>query len=217
MPSTPLDAYGLLISAIKDPNPVLFMNPKSLMRVRGDEKIPGEPDDDKKLRSMIDMPVDMSAGARSGWKPRWPALEEYSVPIGVGRLVHEGRDATIVSYGRLLPICKQLATKLNGEGFSLDVIDLRSMYPYDWQMIKKSIEKTGRVLFVNEETEVTNFAEHLSYRVTKELFYQLHAAPRVLAGKNVPGVGLHPNLEEATLPQAADVEREIRELVKEMP
>ena len=84
-------------------------------------------------------------------------------------------------------------------------------------MIKSSVEKTGRVLFVNEDTEVTNFGEHLVYRVTQELFYDLLSRPRVVAGKNVPGIGLHPNLEDASVPQKHDIEIAIREICAEVP
>lgn len=214
LPSTPLDAFGLMISAIKDPNPVLFLNPKALMRVRGTELIPGEPADEKELKAMIDQPVD---DRKTGWQPRWPKLEEYEIPIGEGKITREGDRATIVSYGRTLPLCNKVADMLREEGVGIEVIDLRSLYPYDWQMMKASISKTGRVLFVNEDTEVTNFGEHLCYRATTELFYQLLARPRVLAGKNVPGVGLHPNLEEATVPHLEDILHEMRELLSEVP
>ncbi len=84
-------------------------------------------------------------------------------------------------------------------------------------MIKSSVEKTGRVVFVNEDTEVTNFAEHLSYRVVQELFYNLLARPKVVAGKHVPGIGLHPNLEDASVPQKHDIEQAIREVCMEVP
>lgn len=213
MPSNPLDSYGLMLSAIKDPNPVLFLKSKALMRVKGDDLIPGEPDDEKDLKSRIDAPI----GDRSKWKPRWPKVEEYLVPIGKAKITREGSNATIVTYGRHVLVANQLADKLKEEGIALEVIDLRSLYPYDWQAIKESIRKTGRVLFLNEDTEVTNFAEHLSFRVTKELFYELMAPPRVLAGKNLPGIGLHTNLEEASVPQIQDVEQEIRELLSEQP
>lgn len=213
MPSTPLDAYGLMISAIKDPNPVLFLKPKALLRVRGEELIPGEPTDERELKGMIDAPI----GDRSKWKARWPKLEEFEIPIGKGKLVREGADLTIVSYGRTLPLCVKAASELAQEGASVEVIDLRSLYPYDWGMIRESVRKTGRVLFVNEDTEVTNFGEHLSYRVTQELFYELMARPRVLAGKNLPGIGLHPNLEEASVPHLEDIVHEAREVLKEVP
>lgn len=213
MPSTPLDAYGLMISAIKDPNPVLFLKPKALLRVRGEELIPGEPSDEKELKAMIDAPI----GDRSKWKPRWPKLEEFEIPIGKGKIVRAGTDLTIVSYGRTLPLCVKAAADFSARGVSVEVIDLRSLYPYDWGMIRDSVRKTGRVLFVNEDTEVTNFGEHLSYRVTQELFYELLARPRVLAGKNLPGIGLHPNLEEASVPHLEDIVHEIEAIVSEVP
>lgn len=213
MPSNPLDAYGLLLSAIQDPNPVLYLNPKALMRVKGDDLIPGEPADEKELKAMIDAPI----GDRTSWKARWPKLEEYMVPIGQGKITREGNQLTVVTYGRHVLMVNEVVDRLQSEGYSVEVIDLRSIYPYDWQMIKTSIQKTGRVLFVNEDTEVTNFAEHLVFRCTQELFYDLLARPRVLAGKNIPGIGLHPNLEDATVPQKNDIEREIREILAEVP
>lgn len=213
MPSTSLDAYGLMLSAIVDPNPVLFLIPKALMRVRGEELIPGEPADEKQLKSMIDAPI----GDRSRWKPNWPQLQDYRVPIGQGKIIRQGEQVTVVSYGRMLLMCQEVATQLAEENMSVEVIDLRSIYPYDWQMIKESVQKTGRVLFVNEDTEVTNFAEHLVYRVTQECFYHLLARPMVVAGKNVPGIGLHPNLEDASVPQKHDIETAIRSLIHEVP
>lgn len=213
MPATPLDAYGLLLSCIKDPNPCLFLKPKALMRVRGEELIPGEPQDEKELKNKIDAPI----GDRSNWKAQWPSTTEYLVPFGKGKLTRTGDQITVVSYGRHLLMCNEVADKLKTEGFSIEVIDLRSIYPYDWQMIKTSVEKTGRVLFVNEDTEVTNFGEHLAYRVTQEVFYRLMAAPRVLAGKNVPGIGLHPNLEDNSVPQKSEIETLIREICAEVP
>lgn len=213
MPSNPLDAYGLLLSAIKDPNPVLFLKPKALMRIRGDELIPGEPESEKDLKAMIDAPI----GDRSKWKAKWPELEEYLVPIGKAKILKEGQDLTIVTYGRHVQICSQVVSELESQGHSVELIDLRSIYPYDWQAIKASIEKTGRVLFVNEDTEVTNFAEHLVYRCVQELFYSLLARPRVVAGKNVPGIGLHNNLEEASVPGGHEILTAATEILNETP
>src|SRR5579885_3112344 len=101
MPSTPLDAYGLMLSAIADPNPVMVLLPKALLRVRGDEKIPGEPADENELKELIDAPL----GDRSAWKPRWPDVQPYFVQLGVASLPREGEDVTLVSYGRTLPLC----------------------------------------------------------------------------------------------------------------
>lgn len=213
MPSTPLDAYGLMISAIEDPNPVLFLKPKALLRVRGQDLIPGEPESEKELKAMIDAPI----GDRSKWKPKWPKVEDFRVEIGKAKILREGQELTIVTYGRHSIFCTQVADELKEEGHSVEVIDLRSIYPYDWQAIKSSVEKTRKVLFVNEDTEVTNFAEHLAYRVTNELFYQLDAPPEVLAGKQLPGIGLHPHLEDASVPQVSEVKSSAKRLLAERP
>src|SRR6201996_3926708 len=86
MPSCAIDAYGLMLSAIIDPNPVLVLLPKALLRMRGDKLIPGEPEDQEDLKRRIDAPV----GDRTDWTPDWPAVEEYTVPIGSASLVREG-------------------------------------------------------------------------------------------------------------------------------
>lgn len=213
MPSTPLDAYGLLLAAIKDPNPVMYLKPKALLRVRGDELIPGEPTEEKKLREMIDAPI----GDRSQWKPRWPELKEHIVEIGKGRLCREGSDLTVVSYGRTLPLCVQAAKELTESGIDAEVIDMRSLWPYDWEMISESIRKTRKVLFVNEDTEVTNFGEHLYRRTVEEFFYELDAAPKLLAGAHVPGIGLADSLEMASVPQLANIKSAMEELAAEQP
>src|SRR6476620_7785834 len=85
MPSTALDAYGLMLSAIVDPNPVMVLLPKALLRVRGEEPIPGEPEDEDTLKEMIDAPV----GDRTHWAPRWPDVQGHFVPLGQASLVRE--------------------------------------------------------------------------------------------------------------------------------
>ena len=79
------------------------------------------------------------------------------------------------------------------------------------------MEKTGRALFVNEDTEVTNFGEHLLRRTVEELFYHLLAAPKLLAGKHIPGIGLADALEMASVPQLADITAAMRALAAEQP
>ena len=207
-PSNALDAYGLMLSAILDPNPVFYLKPKALLRVKSPEKIPGEPQDEKELKKRIDAPI---GEQRKNWKPDWPDLEQYTVPLGRACLVQEGEDITVVSFGRSLFLCQQAIKALD---MSVELIDLRTLYPYDWPAIKNSLQKTGRILFVNEDTEVANFGEHLAYRAVKEDFYHLLAPPTVLAGKQVPGVGLHPQLESATVPQVSDIQKEIKRIVQ---
>jgi len=213
LPSNPLEAYGLLLSAMQEENPVMFLPPKALMRVRGEELIPGEPEDPRELAKMIDAPL----GDRSKWKAKWPKLEPYMVPIGKGRIVREGSQLTVVSYGRMLLHCADAAKTLAEEGIDAEVIDLRTLWPYDWEMIKASVEKTGRVLFVNEDMEVTNFGEHLLRRTVEELFYKLLAPPRLIAGKFLPGIGLHDNLERASVPQLEEITAGMRELALQDP
>jgi len=211
-PSTPIDAYGLMLAAIKDDSPVLYLKPKALLRAKGAELIPGEPADEKTLKDMIDAPI----GDRTNWKPRWPALTDYTVEIGKAKVSRLGKDATVITHGRLAPVCLEVANAIAAEGAGdVEVIDLRSLAPYDWDTITASIRKTGRVVFVNEETEITNFAEHLIRRTVDELFYQLKVRPRLLAGKAVPGIGLSPVLEYASVPQKSDVDRTLRDLLSE--
>jgi len=208
MPSTPLDAYGLMLSACKQDNPVMYLPPKALLRIRGEEPIPGEPGDDRQLSRMIDAPL----GDRSRWVPRWPALADASIPLGKAKVVRAGEHLTVVSYGRTLPLCRKAAEQLAGEGISAEVIDLRTLWPYDWEAVRASVARTGKVLYVNEDTEVTNFGEHLVRRTVGELFYQLLAPPQLLAGKFLPGIGLADALEMASVPQLPDVAAAIRAL-----
>jgi 2-oxoisovalerate dehydrogenase E1 component beta subunit len=213
IPSTPLDAYGLLLTALAAPDPVMFLVPKALMRIRGDELIPGEPADARELSRRIDAPL----GDRSRWTPDWPAVERHEVPFGKARTVRAGRELSVVSYGRTLPLCAKAADALAAEGIDAEVIDLRTLCPYDWETVRASIEKTGRVLFVNEDTEVTNFGEHLVRRTVDELFYRLLAPPRLLAGAFVPGIGLADTLEAASVPQLPAIVEAIRAVASEEP
>ena len=213
MPSTPREAYGLLLSCIVDPNPCFFLVPKALMRVRGvpGEEIPGEPGDDRALSKMIDAPL----GDRSKWQPHWPDTPDLFIPFGEGRTVRQGRDLTVVSYGRLVAVCLKAAeqvSELSGGNVEVEVIDLRTLAPYDWSRVSESVARTGRVMIVNEDTEVTNFGEHLIRRVCDELFYSLLAPPKLLAGAHVPGIGLADNLEAATVPQLGTILQAMREL-----
>jgi 2-oxoisovalerate dehydrogenase E1 component beta subunit len=211
-----LDAYGLLIACMKDPNPTMFLKPKALMRLKGSDAIPGEPaltpEGDKQLKDMIDAPL----GDRSKWKARWPqGLTDYTVEIGSAKTVCTGDQVTVVSYGRTLPICVQAAARLKEEGLSVEVIDLRTLWPYDWTHISASIQKTGRVVFVNEDTEVTNFGEHLIRRTIEEHFYSLEARPKLIAGEFVPGVGLADPLEMSSVPQLNSITEGIRAVISE--
>jgi 2-oxoisovalerate dehydrogenase E1 component beta subunit len=215
MPSNPRDAYGLLLSAIRDPNPVMFLAPKALLRQKAlaGEELPGEPPDERQLNKMIDAPL----GDRTQWRPQWPNVEDLFIPIGEARTARKGRDVTVVCYGRMVQVCSKAAEELATEGIEVEVIDLRSLWPYDWKALTESIKRTHRVCFVNEETEVTNFGEHLIRRTVEELFYELYAPPRLLAGAQVPGIGLADNLEHASVPQKSGIVTALRELARHEP
>jgi 2-oxoisovalerate dehydrogenase E1 component beta subunit len=161
---------------------------------------------------MIDAPV----GDRSSWEPRWPDLKEYFVQLGTASLVRQGTAATVVSYGRTLPLCVQAADQLvKEEDLSFDVLDLRSVFPYDWKAISASVQRTGRLLVVNEDTEVTNFGEHLLRRVIDAHFYDLLVRPRVLLGEHVPGIGLNSVYEQNSVPQLPKIKATMRDVARE--
>jgi 2-oxoisovalerate dehydrogenase E1 component beta subunit len=143
-------------------------------------------------------------------------VQPYYVPFGEASLVREGDDATVISYGRTLPLCVQGADALAEEtGKQCDVLDLRSIFPYDWKAISASVRKTGRVLIVNEDTEVTNYGEHLLRRVIDEHFYDLLVRPRLVAGKHVPGIGLNHVYEQNTVPQLPIIQDALRAVLTE--
>lgn len=223
VPSTPIDAYGLLISAIKDPNPVMYLYPKALIRVKGEERIPGEPEDEKELRKMIDAPSGPTLydiiDARKEWKPRWPeGLTDYQVEIGKAKTAREGTDISIVTAARDVYLAKEAAKTLESEhGISAEIIDLRTIYPWDRETVFASVRKTGRCLIVNEDTPVCNYGEHIMRVLIEECFYELVAKPRLLAGADVPGVGLHPDLEDVSVPQVRDIVNQVREICDEKP
>jgi 2-oxoisovalerate dehydrogenase E1 component beta subunit len=214
MPSNPVDAYGLMLAAILDPNPVMYLAPKALLRTKAapGERIPGEPEDERVLSKMIDAPL----GDRSKWRPEWPDVKDLIVPIGKARVCREGKHVSVVTYGRMVPVALQAADRL-GSGIEVEVIDLRSLSPYDWDAVRASVQKTRRVLFLNEDTEVTNFGEHLLRRTVEELFYELEAPPKLLAGAHVPGIGLADALERASVPQVDQVANALRELAAHQP
>ena len=184
MPSNPLDAYGLMLSAIADPNPVMVLLPKALLRVRGDQKIPGEPDDEEELKSSHRRPGRRPQRLAAALAGRAAVFRRRSAsPRWCAKATTPPSSATA---GRCRCACRPPTNWRDQTGKHFDVLDLRSIFPYDWKAISRSVPKTGRVLIVNEDTEVTNFGEHLLRRVIDEHFYDLLVRPRVLAGKHVP-------------------------------
>jgi len=179
MPSTALDANGLLRTAIRSDDPVLFLEPKHLYRQTHNRSPHPGPD--------------------------------YMIPLGKAKLVCEGADLTIVTYGALVVRSLQAAQKLEAEGVRTEVLDLRSLQPYDWELIAASIKKTNRALVLYEDHLSFGYGAEIAARIADELFEYLDAPVRRLAGKDVY-VPYHPRLEEAVLPQVGDIQQAAREL-----
>ena len=179
MPSTALDANGMLRTAIRSDDPVLFLEPKHLYR----------------------QPHNRSPYPGPG----------YMIPFGKAKLVREGTDLTIVTYGSLVVRAVQAAKTLEEEGVRPEILDLRSLSPYDWDLISASVKKTSRVLVLHEDCISWGYGAEIAARIADELFEFLDAPVRRLAGKDV-FVPYHPLLEEAVLPQPADIVRVCKEL-----
>ena len=179
----------------------MFLMPKALLRVkaRPARRSPASRATTSALSKMIDAPL----GDRTQWKPQLARRSRSSSSRSARREI--AREGARRHGGQLrphVPLCARGRRRAaRSEGIDAEVIDLRSLFPYDWDAIKASVQKTGRVLFVNEDTEVTNFGEHLIRRIVEELFYELHAPPKLLAGAHVPGIGLADHLERASVPQ----------------
>ena len=182
MPSTALDASGLLRTAIRSDDPVLFLEPKHLYRQTHNRSPYPGPD--------------------------------YMIPFGKAKLVREGVDLTIVTYGSLVVRALQAAKTLEPQqGIRTEILDLRSLEPYDWELISASVKKTSRVLVLYEDCLSFGYGAEIAARIADELFDYLDAPVRRLAGKDV-FIPYHPVLEQAVLPQPADIVRAAQELVK---
>jgi len=160
-PSTPADAAGLLVSAIRSDDPVLFFDPKNLFPVTGE------------VASVIE-----------------------PIPFGKARKAREGRDLTIVSWSAIMPAVEQAAATLAGEGIDAEVIDLRTLWPWDQQAVCASVEKTGRLLVVQEAVSVAGFGAEVVSTVVEALGPAKVKAARRLGAPRIP-VPFSPPLEDA--------------------
>jgi 2-oxoisovalerate dehydrogenase E1 component len=179
IPSTALDANGLLRTAIRCDDPVLFLEPKHLYRQTHNRAPYPGPD--------------------------------YMIPFGKAKLVREGLSLTIVTYGSLVVRAMKAAKTLEEEGIQPEILDLRSLNPYDWELIAASVKKTNRVLVLHEDHISWGYGAEIAARIADELFAYLDAPVRRLAGKDVM-IPYHPTQEDAVLPQPADIVKAAREL-----
>jgi len=179
-PSNALDAAGLLRTAIRCDDPVMFLEHKRLYReTYGRAPYPGP---------------------------------DYMVPFGKAKVVKEGSDLTVITYGATVPRSLQAAQRLERDhNVSVELIDLRTLSPYDWETIATSVKKTSRALVVHEDMLSWGYGAEIAARIADELFFDLDAPVRRVAAKDT-FVAYQPALEDVILPQADDILKGMLEL-----
>jgi 2-oxoisovalerate dehydrogenase E1 component beta subunit len=177
-PATPEDAKGLLVEAIRDPNPVLYFEHKHLYR-----RIKGEvPDTD------------------------------YTTPFGKARVHRAGSDLTIVTWGAMVYTADEAATAVaSKDGTSVEVLDLRSIIPWDREAVMASVERTAKLLVLHEDTRTAGFGAEIAATVGEEGFEMLDAPVLRVTAPDTP-VPFSPPLEKAFIPQVDDVVQAIERL-----
>jgi 2-oxoisovalerate dehydrogenase E1 component len=138
---------------------------------------------------------------------------DYVLPFGVGAIATPGDDVTIVTYGATVEKSRQAAAALRGEGCSVEVIDLRSLIPWDHDLVAASVAKTSRVLVVHEDVLTCGFGAEVAAWIAEHCFEHLDAPVRRLAATD-NHVPYEPMLEKATLPQTEDIIEAARDLAK---
>jgi len=177
VPSTPYDAKGLLIQAIRDDDPVVFFEHKLLYPILGD--VPEEP---------------------------------YTIPFGEAVCVREGDDVTIVAIARMVHVALQAAARLAEDGVDCEIIDPRTISPLDEDTILESVEKTGRLVLVDEASPRCNMATDIAAMVAQKGFEFLRAPVRMVTPPHTP-VPFSDVLEDLYIPDAAKVIAAVNELV----
>jgi len=180
LPSTALDLCGLLRTAIRSDDPVMFLEHKHLYR---------------------------QPYSRSSYPPA-----DFTIPFGKARVVREGTDLSVLTYGAVVHRAELAAAELARERISLEIIDLRSLSPYDWEAIAASVTKTNRVIVAYEDMRSWGYGAEVAARIADELFDALDAPVRRVAATDT-FCAYHPTLEDAILPQTEDILRAARELL----
>lgn len=180
LPSTALDAYGLLKNAMSSEDPVLFLEHKALYR-------------QSFARSVL------------------PSGFDFKLPFGVAAVRRVGSDISVITYGILVQRALEAAEHLQAEGISVEVIDLRTIVPYDRELIFDTVRKTGKVLILHEDMRFMGFGAEIASDIAEHCFMDLDAPVKRLAAKDAP-VPYNWDLEEEILPQAATIMASLREL-----
>src|ERR1043166_7713566 len=178
-PSNALDANGLLRTAIRSDDPVLFLEHKHLYR-------------------------------QAYNKSQYPT-DDFTIPFGKAKKVREGKDVSIITYGALVQRSLVAAKQMEQEGVSVEIIDLRSLVPFDWNAIAETVKKTSRVIVAHEDSLSFGYGAEIAARISDELFEYLDAPVKRVCALDT-FVAYAPQLEDAILPQAADVAKAIAEL-----
>lgn len=177
IPSNPYDAKGLLLSCLRQNDPVLFMEPKRIYRAaRGDV-----PEDD------------------------------YTVELGKAKVVREGEQVTLIAYGAMVPVIEEAAGKAAEQGISAEVIDLRTLLPFDVETLARSVEKTGRAVVVHEAPKTCGFGAELASTLYERCLAHLEAPIQRVTGFDTP---FPYSLEHEYLPNADRVVSAIRETLE---
>jgi 2-oxoisovalerate dehydrogenase E1 component len=173
--STPYEAKGLLKAKLRDDNPGLFLETKSLYTLKG------------------------------------PVPEgDYTIPIGKADIKRQGKDLTIVTWGKMVHLSLAVAEKLAAEGISVEVIDLRTISPLDRRTVIDSVKKTGRAVIVHEENKTAGVGAEISALLMEEVFGSLKSPIRRVATPDSP-IPYGPALEKAILPNESNIETAVRE------
>jgi 2-oxoisovalerate dehydrogenase E1 component beta subunit len=185
-PGTPSDAYGLIKSAVRDNNPVLFFEHKFLYR-RIREELP-------------------TNGTKANGGDQTP---DYTVPIGKARIAQPGRDVSVITYAAMLHVALEAAGILAKEGIELEVVDLRTLLPLDCEAISQTVKKTNKVIILHEDTKTGGIAGEITAIINEEAFDDLDGPIVRIASLDTP-VPFSPPLEEYFLPKVADVVEKVR-------
>jgi len=177
VPSTPTTAKGLLIAAIRDPNPVVFLEHKKLYRSIKEAIPPGD----------------------------------YELPLGVARIARDGDDVTIVTWGAMVHASVEAADLLAAEGVSVEIVDLLSISPLDWETVFASVAKTSRLVVVQEDVPFASVSSEVAARVGAEAFWDLDA-PVLRVTPPHTHIPFAAILEDAFVPQVGDIVAAVQQL-----